>query len=230
MKLAAFFSGGKDSCYAIYKAKKLGHTIEALITIIPYSDESNLLHYDNITKTKVQSESMNISHIIGKSVSTNTTDEISLLHKLISEAKNNFQIEGIVHGGILSEFQKSNFESICDDLKLKLISPLWHENASVYMKNLLDDNFEFIICSVTTNGLDDRWLGKKITYTDLEILEKLSKKFQFNLNFEGGEAETFVLNCPLFNNPHKNKQFKKKWDGYRGRFEIVDIGLVNNVR
>ena len=230
MKLAAFFSGGKDSCYAIYKAKKLGHTIEALITIIPYSDESNLLHYDNITKTKVQSESMNISHIIGKSVSTNTTDEISLLHKLISEAKNNFQIEGIVHGGILSEFQKSNFESICDDLKLKLISPLWHENASVYMKNLLDDNFEFIICSVTTNGLDDRWLGKKITYTDLEILEKLSKKFQFNLNFEGGEAETFVLNCPLFNNPLKRIEFKKKWDGYRGRFEIVDIGLVNNVR
>ena len=230
MKLAAFFSGGKDSCYAIYKAKKLGHTIEALITIIPYSDESNLLHYDNITKTKAQSESMNISHIIGKSVSTNTTDEISLLHKLISEAKNNFQIEGFVHGGILSEFQKSNFESICDDLKLKLISPLWHENASVYMKNLLDDNFEFIICSVTTNGLDDRWLGKKITYTDLEILEKLSKKFQFNLNFEGGEAETFVLNCPLFNNPLKIIEFKKKWDGYRGRFEIVDIGLVNNVR
>ena len=230
MKLAAFFSGGKDSCYAIYKAKKLGHTIEALITIIPYSDESNLLHYDNITKTKVQSESMNISHIIGKSVSTNTTDEISLLHKLISEAKNNFQIEGIVHGGILSEFQKSNFESICDDLKLKLISPLWHENASVYMKNLLDDNFEFIICSVTTNGLDDRWLGKKITYADLEILEKLSKKFQFNLNFEGGEAETFDLNCPLFNNPLKIIEFKKKWDGYRGRFEIVDIGLVNNVR
>ena len=42
MKLAAFFSGGKDSCYAIYKAKKLGHTIEALITIIPYSNEYNL--------------------------------------------------------------------------------------------------------------------------------------------------------------------------------------------
>ena len=230
MKLAAFFSGGKDSCYAIYKAKKLGHTVEALITIIPYSDESNLLHYDNITKTKVQSESMNISHIIDKSVSTNTTDEISLLHKLISEAKNNFQIDGVVHGGILSEFQKSNFESICDDLKLKLISPLWHENASVYMKNLLDDNFEFIICSVTTNGLDDRWLGKKITYADLEILEKLSKKFQFNLNFEGGEAETFVLNCPIFNNPLKIIESKKKWDGYRGRFEIVDVGLVNNVR
>ena len=125
---------------------------------------------------------------------------------------------------------RSRFGSNASGATVGVISPLWHENASVYMKNLLDDNFEFIICSVTTNGLDDRWLGKKITYTDLEILEKLSKKFQFNLNFEGGEAETFVLNCPLFNNPLKIIEFKKKWDGYRGRFEIVDIGLVNNVR
>ena len=55
MKLAAFFSGGKDSCYAIYKAKQLGHTIEVLITIIPQSDDSHLLHFHNISKkvTKV---------------------------------------------------------------------------------------------------------------------------------------------------------------------------------
>ena len=183
MKLVSFFSGGKDSCYAIYKAKKLGHTIEALITIIPHSDESHLLHYDNITKTELQSKSMNIPQIIAKSSSTKTSDEILLLHKLIKKAKNDFQIEGIVHGGILSEFQKSKFESICKELNLQLISPLWHENASVYMKNLLDEKFEFIISSTTTNGLDDKWLGKTITYDNLEVLESLSKKFNFNLNF-----------------------------------------------
>ena len=230
MKLVSFFSGGKDSCYAIYKAKKLGHTIEALITIIPHSDESHLLHYDNITKTELQSKSMNIPQIIAKSSSTKTSDEILLLHKLIKKAKNDFQIEGIVHGGILSEFQKSKFESICKELNLQLISPLWHENASVYMKNLLDEKFEFIISSTTTNGLDDKWLGKTVTYDNLEVLESLSKKFNFNLNFEGGEAETFVLNCPIFKKPLKIIEFKKQWDGYRGRFEIVDIGVINNVR
>ena len=174
MKLAAFFSGGKDSCYAIYKAKKLGHTIETLITIIPSSEQSHLLHYDNITKTQIQSESMNIPQIIAKSESTETNNEILVLRKLINIAKNDFQIEGIVHGGILSEFQRSKFQSICTDLKLHLMSPLWHENASIYMRNLLDEKFEFIICSTTTNGLDDKWLGKKITYENLEILEGLS--------------------------------------------------------
>ena len=64
MKLAAFFSGGKDSAYAIYDAKKSGHIIQVLFTILPKSDESHLLHFPNIDQTKLQSESMNIPQII----------------------------------------------------------------------------------------------------------------------------------------------------------------------
>jgi diphthamide synthase (EF-2-diphthine--ammonia ligase) len=59
-------------------------------------------------------------------------------------------------------------------------------------------------------------------------LKQLSEKFRFNLNFEGGEAETFVIDCPLFSNPIKINQYEKKWDGYRGRFEIVDAELNYN--
>ena len=64
MKLAAFFSGGKDSAYAIYDAKKSGHIIQVLFTILPKSDESHLLHFPNIDQTKIQSKSMNIPQII----------------------------------------------------------------------------------------------------------------------------------------------------------------------
>ena len=63
---------------------------------------------------------------------------------------------------------------------------------------------------------------------NLEKLENLSKKYQFNLNFEGGEAETFVINCPLFKNKIKIIDSKKIWDGIRGRFEIVEAELENN--
>ena len=73
---------------------------------------------------------MRIPQIIGISDSTKTSDEVSLFYKLIKNAKNDFQIEGIVHGGIISEFQKSKFESLCNDLKLNLISPLWKTNSS----------------------------------------------------------------------------------------------------
>ena len=88
--------------------------------------------------------------------------------------------------------------------------------------------FIFIITSVSSDGLDDKWLGISITKSNLSELHKLSIKFGFNLNFEGGEAETFVINCPIFTKPIKINKNNKFWDSYRGRFEIVAAELNNN--
>jgi diphthamide synthase (EF-2-diphthine--ammonia ligase) len=82
----------------------------------------------------------------------------------------------------------------------------------------------------SSGGLDESWLGKKITDDDLVTLENLSEKHGFNLSFEGGEAETFVIDCPLFSYPIKIQKFKKIWDGYRGRFEIEEAKLDYNAR
>ena len=71
---------------------------------------------------------------------------------------------------------------------------------------------------------------KIIDLDNLDTLESLSSKHGFNMNFEGGEAETFVINCPLFKNSISIKKSKKVWDGYRGRFEILEAELENNVR
>ena len=228
MKLAAFFSGGKDSAYAIYDAKKSGHIIQVLFTILPKSDESHLLHFPNIDQTKIQSESMNIPQIIQHIDSIKPDIEELKLNELIKKAKKTFDFEGIIHGGISSMYQKEKFENLCQDNNLTLISPIWQRNAELYMKDLLEHGFEFIITSVSSDGLDQSWLGKKIGHSELSDLQNLSKKFQFNLNFEGGEAETFVINCPLFKNKIKIINSNKIWDGIRGRFEIVGAKLENN--
>ena len=228
MKLAALFSGGKDSTYAIFLAKKLGHSVDVLLTLYPYSDESHLLHYPNITFTSLQSESMKIPQLIEKMTSNNSENESQKLNSLITLAKENYSIEGIVHGGILSEYQKDNFSLVCEKNNLEIISPLWNKEPKSYMKELLDENFEYIISTVTSDGLNDSWLGRIIDQTDLDELKKLQKKFSFNLNFEGGEAETFVLNCPLFEKPLLIQDSNIKWDGYRGRFEILEAKLKDN--
>ena len=228
MKLAALFSGGKDSTYAIFLAKKLGHTVDTLLTLHPYSDESHLLHYPNITFTQLQSESMKIPQLIEKITSVHPDNESEKLNSLIVRAKENFSIEGIVHGGILSKYQKDNFSLICKKNKLEIISPLWNKEPLSYMKELLDENFEYIISTVSSDGLDDSWLGKKINENDLDELLTLQKKFSFNLNFEGGEAETFVINCPLFEKPLLIQDSITEWDGYRGRFEILEAKLKDN--
>ncbi|MFB5597932.1 MAG: diphthine--ammonia ligase [Nitrosopumilaceae archaeon] len=230
MRLAALFSGGKDSTFAIYKIQKEGHQVECLVSIFPESEESLLLHYPNIEITKLQSESLRIPQIFMKTSSSKTEDELSALEELLRKAKDDYQIEGLVHGGILSEFQKKNFEKVCSNLNLNLVSPLWNKDQKEYMKGLIDADFHFIIASVSSDGLDEYWLGKEITSDELEKLEHLSKKYGFNLNFEGGEAETLVTNCPIFAYPIKITKAKKIWDGYRGRFEIEEAGLDYRAR
>jgi ABC transporter with metal-binding/Fe-S-binding domain ATP-binding protein len=228
MKLAALFSGGKDSTYAIHLANNLSHSVEVLLTLYPHSSESHLLHHPNIKFTKLQSESMRIPQLIEEIPSVDPESEFKKLEKLIILAKENYSIEGIVHGGILSKYQKDSFSSICKKNDLEIISPLWNQNPESYMKELLEENFEYIISSVSCDGLDDSWLGQIIDKNKLKNLEKLQHKFGFNLNFEGGEAETFVINCPLFEKPLFIQDSRTEWDGYRGRFEILEIKLKDN--
>jgi len=228
MKLASLFSGGKDSTYAIHVAKKQGHEVKCLLSVFPKSDESHLLHYPNMKWTKLQSQSMNIPQLTITSNSDETDNELSLIEKLLQDAKDQFQIEGLVHGGIKSKFQKEKFENVCSKLHLTVIAPLWDADPEHYMNELIDSKFNFIMTTVSSDGLDDSWLGKTISKSDIFSLKHLSEKFGFNLNFEGGEAETFVINCPLFTNSIKINKFEKEWDGYGGRFEIVDAGLNFN--
>jgi ABC transporter with metal-binding/Fe-S-binding domain ATP-binding protein len=228
MKLAALFSGGKDSTYSIFLAKKQGHEIKCLLSVFPKSDESHLLHHPNLQWTNLQSQSMQIPQLTIKSELDETDNEINSLEKILIQAIEKYQIEGLVHGGIQSQFQKEKFENLCNKLNLKSITPLWNRNPLEYMNELISSNFVFIITSVSSGGLDDSWLGKIITKNDIDNLYVLSQKFGFNLNFEGGEAETFVVDCSLFSHPIKIIQGKKIWDGYRGRFEIVDARLNYN--
>ena len=228
MKLASLFSGGKDSAYAIFLAQQQGHEIKCLLSVFPKSDESHLLHHPNIKWTKLQSESMNIPQLTITSNSDQTDDELSFIENLLQTAKDEFQIEGLVHGGIKSKFQKEKFENICTKLNLIVIAPLWDSEPEQYMNKLIDSGFSFLLTTVTSNGLDDSWLGKIISKSDIVTLKSLSEKFGFNLNFEGGEAETFVIDCPLFTNSIKINKSEKKWDGYRGRFEIVGAELNYN--
>jgi len=225
LKLASLFSGGKDSTYALYKARSESHEIVCLVSMFPKSEESHLLHYPNMQTTLLQAESMKIPQLVTAIDSNDTQTEIHKLSQILQKAKKEFGIQGIVHGGILSNYQKNHFDDIGKVLDLKVITPLWQKDQREYLDELLKSKFRFIITSVTTGGLDDSWLGKEITPEDVKRLTGLGSQYGFNLSFEGGEAETFVIDCPLFSSPIKILKANKIWDGYRGRFEITEAIL-----
>ncbi|MDI1495516.1 MAG: ATP-binding protein [Cenarchaeum symbiont of Oopsacas minuta] len=227
MKIAAFFSGGKDSTYAIYLAKKLGHDLSCLITAKPHSAESKILHHPNINLTSLQAKSIGVPHLVSKVGLENESD---LVKSMLNKAVSKYGIKGVVHGGIASVYQKRWFDAVCDFADVKPIGPVWGAKPVQYMSSLLYSKFSFMITAVSAGGLDESWLGCKIDQKSLKRLCILSAKHGFNLNFEGGEAETLVLDCPLFSRPLCIGKAKSVWDGYRGIFEIEEAYLGDHAR
>jgi diphthine-ammonia ligase len=226
MRLASLYSGGKDSTYAVLKAKEMGHEVSCLLTMYPESQDSMLFHYPNSWVTRYIGEAMNLPTLGFPTVSGTSEEELDSLEKAIITAKSLFTIEGVVHGGILSRYQNDVFTRICSRHNLATITPIWQIPQSRYMDLLLENNFEIKIVGVSAMGLDEKWLGISLDREGLNRLKSLSNKFRFNLTFEGGEGETLVLDCPIFYKRLEVRKAKVHWDGQRGMFEIQEIALV----
>ncbi|MCJ7637986.1 MAG: ATP-binding protein, partial [Nitrososphaeraceae archaeon] len=104
---------------------------------------------------------------------------------------------------------------------------LWQIDQYDYMNKLLKNNFVIQIISVSSMGLDVNSLGIILNYSTVQDLIKLSRKYGFNISFEGGEAETIVLDCPIFRKRLEILTSKIQWDGQRGIVEISDIVLLD---
>jgi diphthine-ammonia ligase len=212
MKLAVLFSGGKDSCYSAYLAKKAGHELICLISVFSKNKESYMFHTPSIKKTKAQAKVMNLPLIIQKTKGKKE-EELKDLEKVIAKAKKKYKIEGIVTGALHSVYQASRIQKICDKLKIKCINPLWHKNEINYLKDLIKNKFKIIITAVAAYPLDKSWLGREIDKRFIDEVKQLKDKYKIHPAGEGGEFETFVLNCPLFKKELKIKLFKDFKEG-----------------
>jgi len=195
MKLGILFSGGKDSMYATYLAKKKGYDIKCLISIISKNKESYMFHTPSISKTKKQAEAINIPIIIEK---TQGKKEIELkdLKNAIKKAKERYKIKGIVTGAVESIYQSSRIQKICNELDLECFNPLWQKDQIELLEDIIKDGFNVIITSVSAYPLNEKWLGRKIDRKFINEVKDLNKRYKINPAGEGGEFETFVLNVP----------------------------------
>jgi ABC transporter with metal-binding/Fe-S-binding domain ATP-binding protein len=207
--------------------KRLGHDVVCLISIIPEISDSLLFHFPNIHLTQALAQAIDLPIRNFQSSTSKLENEMSVLENALSTVKDEFGIEGIVHGGISSMFQKRNFEKVCEDLHLSVYSPLWNLNPSNYLHQLIDEKFKITIVGVSALGLDQEWLGVTLDHENVTRLESLSTKYGFNLNFEGGEAETLVVDCPIYKKKLEIRKGIVKWFGDNGIFEIIDYELID---
>jgi asparagine synthase (glutamine-hydrolysing) len=148
-------------------------------------------------------------------------EELEDLKQAIEIAKKKYKIEGIVSGAIASNYQKTRVDNICDELKLKSIAPLWGVNEELYINELMK-NFKVIIVGIAAEGLNKELLGTTIGITFLDRMRSLN----VSPIGEGGEYESLVLECPLFNSKIKVEEFEIKMEDERTGHYIIKKAIL----
>uniref|UniRef100_A0A8D0GND5 Diphthine--ammonia ligase n=1 Tax=Sphenodon punctatus TaxID=8508 RepID=A0A8D0GND5_SPHPU len=204
-----------DSCYNMMQCVGAGHQIVALANLRPAenkegTDELDSYMYQTVGHHAIDlyAEAMDLPlyrHTIkGTSVNTGRVytrcegDEVEDLYHLLSLIKEVEAVEGVSVGAILSDYQRVRVEDLCKRLNLQTLAYLWRRNQEALLKEMISSNIEAMIIKVAAFGLNpDQHLGKTLDQMEPYLLE-LSKKYGVHVCGEGGEYETFTLDCPLF--------------------------------
>ncbi|MUN28221.1 diphthine--ammonia ligase [Sulfuracidifex metallicus] len=226
MILCVLFSGGKDSTYALHWAIFKGFKLGKLITFIPERDDSWMFQYQNVKFTKFQADSMGLP-LTFINTSGEKSSELNDLRRAMSSCVDE-GMDGVLTGALLSDYQRMNVNMIAQELNLRVFSPLWRKNQEEYLRWLPREGFSFIITHSASMGFPHDLVGKEIGEAEVERIISASRKFSFNPAFEGGEAETFVVNAPLFTKKI-NVKGKTSCKGDSCTFIIEKVNLVERV-
>ncbi len=218
MKIGAFISGGKDSMLALHKAS-IEHEVVCIISVIAENRDSFMFHTVNNSIVDVIAECIKIPlfKIFTSGEKEKEVEDVINSLKVLD-------IDGIVIGGIESEYQKKRFEKICKSLDIKMLAPLWKENPENILREV-SEKFEAIIVRVSAYGLDEKWLGRRIDEKFIQDLKKLKERFGIHLAGEGGEYETLVLDAPLYKRKIVIKDAEIKRDVLSSEYIVKEISV-----
>ncbi|BES92864.1 ATP-Hypothetical protein region [Nesidiocoris tenuis] len=212
MKVVALISGGKDSCYNMLQCVMAGHEIVALANLKPDSkDELDSYMYQTVGHQGVElyAEAMNLplfrQPTLGvalhsdKHYTPTPEDEVEDLYRLLSDVKEQISdVDAVSVGAVLSDYQRLRVENVCSRLGLVSLAYLWRRDQGELLQEMIDSHIDAMIIKVAALGLDpSKHLGMKIAEIQSHLI-KMNEKYGLNICGEGGEYETFTLDCPLF--------------------------------
>jgi diphthine-ammonia ligase len=216
MRVVGLISGGKDSCYNLMKCVQEGHELVALVNLYPaeLQDELDSYMYQSVGHAWIEhySEAIGLPlfrhPIRGKPIHQDLEyespiegtphDEVEDLFEILRQVRQKIEFEAVSVGAIFSTYQSNRVQNVCDRLELKMLAYLWQREQSQLLDDMIKDGIDAILIKVAAIGLDPKLhLGR--TLSEMRpILHKLRDQYEINVCGEGGEYETFTLDCPLF--------------------------------
>ena len=190
MSYIGSWSGGKDSCFACYRAMRAGYNISCLVNFISKEYKRVSFHGTEAKLIQLQAETLGISLLQKETTGEKYEQEFKeAVRSLIPNG-----IRGMIFGDIYLQEHKDWVERVCRELGIEAIEPLWGQEPERILLDFIDGGFEAIIVSAKSELFSKEWIGRKV---DREFFKYL-KENSIDICGENGEYHTLVLEGPMF--------------------------------
>jgi diphthine-ammonia ligase len=184
------WSGGKDSCLALYHAIQNKGAPKALLTMMTEDGRRSRSHGMPIAVIQHQAKALGIP-LIMCGAAWNDYEErfVSAIGELKGKG-----IECGVFGDIDLDPHLEWVERVCASVKIRPYEPLWKRQRRDLLNEFLDLGFKATVISIKQGVLDERFLGRTLDRQVIADMEKCG----IDASGEMGEYHTVVTNGPIF--------------------------------
>ena len=200
----ASWSGGKDSCFAVYQAVRSGKRIAGLLNCVDRDNGRVSFHGVNSELIRAQAHLLRMPLLQQETMPESYAAEFKQGVRELGKGKG---ITGMVFGDIYLDEHLAWVDGVCRDLGIKAVEPLWGLNTTELIREFVSAGFRSVIIAGNADCIDAPWIGRMI---DRDFIEYLSARPHVDPCGERGEYHTLVVGGPLF----------------RGSIEITDAQTV----
>jgi diphthine-ammonia ligase len=192
MRAICSWSGGKDSCMALYSATQDGCQVGRLLTFVSKKYKRCCFHGIEPKLLSLQAASIGIPIArkeVGDSMETYERDFKKAVSDLMRHG-----FEGMVFGDIYLDEHKNWVDRVCGELNIKPIEPLWGKNPGKAAREFVAAGFKTVIVSCQADLFDETFVGRIM---DEKMINELESRGICPCG-ENGEFHTFVVDGPIF--------------------------------
>lgn len=199
----ASWSGGKDSCFACYKAMQAGHTIGTFVNFLSRDHGRVSFHGTDPALIKAQVELAGVS-LYQQETAMDTYEQefIGAVRSLKDKGAT-----GMVFGDIYLDEHRAWVEKVCSEIGITPLEPLWGGDTEQLLRDFIDEGFQAVVVTGKADVIDREWIGRRV---DEAFLDYIKTKAGVDPCGEKGEFHTLVTGGPLF----------------RGRIEITGADVI----
>ncbi len=191
------WSGGKDSCIALYEIQRAQkYRVAALVTTVTRDYDRISMH--GVRRGLLEEQATSLGLPLHKVfISKETTNEEYEIR--MSEAFSVYRDRGIdsmVFGDLFLEDIRAYREQFLARHQMRGLFPVWQRDTGLFIRQFLELGFRAVVTCVDSNVLDQSFAGRLIDESFLSSLPA-----QVDPCGENGEFHSFVFDGPIFTQP-----------------------------